>query len=35
MEKNISIMNNANNFTYDKDYILIVYGKDFYVDTIN
>ena len=35
IETNISLMNNTNNFTYDKDYTLIAYGKDFYGDNIN
>ena len=35
IETNISLINNTNNFTYDKDYTLIAYGKDFYGDSIN
>ena len=35
IETNISLINDTNNFTYDKDYTLIAYGKDFYGDNFN
>ena len=35
IETNITLLNNTNNFTYDKDYTLIAYGKDYYGDSIN
>ena len=35
IETNISLLNNINNFIYDKDYTLIAYGKDYFGDSIN
>ena len=35
IEKNISLIDDINNFTYDKDYTFIAYGKDCYSDSIN
>jgi len=35
IETNISLSKNTNNFSYDKDYTLIAYGKDYFGDSIN
>ena len=35
IETNISLLNNTNNFIYDKNYTLIAYGKDYFGDSIN
>ena len=35
IETNISLSNNNNNFTYDKNYTLIGYGKDFIGNSLN
>ena len=35
IETNLSLLNNTYNFTYNKDYTLIAYGKDFFGNSIN